>query len=84
MSKITLSAILTIIRIVLTLGEKLVRGIYTIVDICDDGIVNSSVDKPVWYDSLIRVIGNIELSLHDISNVADQISGVASPEKKVE
>lgn len=84
MSKITISTVLTIIRIVLTLGEKLVRLIYTIIDICDDGIVNFSFDKPAWYDSLVRVIGNIQESLRDICDVSNELSGVILSEKKDE
>lgn len=78
MSKITISAILTIIRILFTLGEKLVRGLYMILDICDDGIVNLSVPRPTWYETVVRTINNVELALHDISNVSDELSGIGA------
>lgn len=71
MSKITISAILTIIRIALSLGEKLVRSYYTILDIVDDGIVNASVAKPDWYDKVVSAIANIEHGLQSLSDVSD-------------
>lgn len=71
MSKITISAILTIIRIALSLGEKLVRSYYTILDIVDDGIVNASVSKPDWYDKVVSAIANIEHGLQSLSDVSD-------------
>lgn len=74
MSKITLSTILTLVRIILSFGEKVVRLIYSIVDICDDGIINGSVDKPAWYDQLIRIINNIEMSFRELGEVSDEIS----------
>lgn len=77
MSKITISAILTIIRIILTLGEKLVRSLYTILDICDDGMINSSIPKPSWYEKVVRTINNVELALHDVSDISDDLSGLS-------
>lgn len=77
MSKITISAILTIIRIVLTLGEKLIRGLYMIIDICDDGVINSSIPKPEWYEKVVSVISNIEFALHSVSEVSDELSGLS-------
>lgn len=73
MSKVTLSAILTIVRIALSLGEKLVRAIYTIVDICDDSIINGSVPKPDWYADLLRVINNLEAALQDLGGLSDKV-----------
>lgn len=74
MSKITISAILTIIRIALSLGEKLVRAIYMVLDIVDDGIVNNSVQKPDWYERVVSAISNIEFALRSVSGVADSLS----------
>lgn len=74
MSKITISAILTIIRIILSLGEKIVRLIYSILDVVDDGIINNSVPKPEWYEKVVSAISNIEFALHSISDVGDVLS----------
>lgn len=74
MSKVTISAILTIIRVVLTLGEKIVRLIYSVLDVVDDGVINNSVPKPEWYEKVVSAISNIEFALRSIGDVADAIS----------
>lgn len=66
--------ILGLLRIILTFGEKVLRLIYTIIDICDDGIINGSADKPIWYDRLISIIGNIETAFRDLGSVSDEIT----------
>lgn len=73
MSKITLSAILTLIRLGIVLIGKGVRLVYTIIDLCDDGIVNQSAEKPVWYDRAIGVINSLEESAHSLSTIEDEI-----------
>lgn len=73
MSKITLSAILTLIRLGIVLIGKGVRLVYTIIDLCDDGIVNQSADKPAWYDRAIQVINSLEESAHVLSSIEDEI-----------
>lgn len=74
MSKITLSAILTILRVVLTLGEKILRTVYTILDIVDDGVINASVSRPEWYDKVVCAIGNIERALSSLTSVQDELT----------
>lgn len=73
MSKITLSAILTLIRLGIVLIGKGVRLVYTIIDLCDDGIVNQSAEKPAWYDRAIQVINSLEESAHVLSTIEDEI-----------
>lgn len=73
MSKITLSAILTLIRLVIVLISKGVRLVYSIIDLCDDGIINQSADKPSWYDSAISVINSLEESARILSTIEDEI-----------
>lgn len=73
MSKITLSAILTLIRLVIVLISKGVRLVYSIIDLCDDGIINQSADKPSWYDSAISVINSLEESARVLSTIEDEI-----------
>lgn len=73
MSKITLSAILTIIRVVLTLGERILRSTYSILDIVDDGVINNSVERPEWYAKLVAAISNIEHAMETITSVSDEI-----------
>lgn len=73
MSKITLSAILTLIRLVIVLISKGVRLVYSIIDLCDDGIINQSAEKPSWYDSAISVINSLEESARILSTIEDEI-----------
>lgn len=73
MSKITLSAILTLIRLVIVLVNKGVRLVYAIIDLCDDGIVNQSVEKPAWYDKAVAIIGVLEESVSSLSSIEDEI-----------
>lgn len=74
MSKITLSAILTLIRLVIVLLSKGARLIYSVIDLCDDGIINQSAQKPAWYDRVISVIGSIEESAAALSSIEDEIT----------
>lgn len=73
MSKITLSAILTLIRLAVVLLSKGTRLVYAIIDLCDDGIINQSADKPVWYDRIISVINSIESAAAALSTIEDEI-----------
>lgn len=73
MSKITLSAILTLIRLVIVLVGKGVRLVYSVIDLCDDGVINQSADKPSWYDRAVSVIGSLEESAAVLSSIEDEI-----------
>lgn len=74
MSRITLSAILTLIRLVIVLLGKGVRLVYSIIDLCDDGIINQSAQKPAWYDKAVSVIGALEDSASTLSSIEDEIA----------
>lgn len=73
MSKITLSAILTIIRLVIVLVNKGVRLVYSIIDLCDDGIINQSAEKPAWYDRALQVINSLEESASCLNDIENEI-----------
>lgn len=73
MSKITLSAVLTLLRLVIVLVNKGVRLVYSIIDLCDDGMINQSADKPSWYDRAVSVIGALEESATSLSAIEDEI-----------
>lgn len=74
MPKITLSAILTLIRLAIVLLGKGVRLIYSIIDLCDDGMVNQSAEKPEWYDRAISVILALEEASASLSSIEDSIT----------
>ena len=73
MSKITLSAILTLIRLAIVLLSKGVRLVYSIMDLVDDGIINQSADKPAWYEHLARIISLLEDASSSLSSIEDEI-----------
>lgn len=73
MSKITLEAILTLLRLAIVVSSKAARLIYTVVDLCDDGIINQSAEKPAWYEHLVRIIRLLEDATSSISNIEDEI-----------
>ena len=73
MSKITLSAILTLIRLTIVLLSKGVRLIYSIIDLCDDGMINQSAERPAWYDRAVSLIGTLEECTSSLSNIEDEI-----------
>lgn len=73
MSKITLSAILTLIRLAIVVLSKGTRLVYTIIDLCDDGIVNQSAEKPAWYEHAARVIALLEDATSSLSGIEDSI-----------
>lgn len=73
MSKITLTAVLTLIRLAVVLLSKGTRLVYSIIDLCDDGIINQSAEKPSWYDAAIRVISLLEDATASLSTIEDGI-----------
>lgn len=75
MSKITISAILAVLRLVLTSISKAVRLVYSIIDLCDDGCINNSVARPDWVCSLIVVINSLESIGSEVTRVESQITG---------
>lgn len=74
MSKITISAILTLIRLAIVLLGKGSRLIYSVIDLCDDGIINQSVEKPAWYEHVTRVIMLLEDATSSLSNLEDSLT----------
>lgn len=74
MSKITLSAVLTLIRLAIVLLGKGVRLVYSVIDLCDDGIVNQSAEKPAWYEHAVRVISLLEDASSSLSGIEDSIN----------
>lgn len=73
MSKVTLSAILTLIRLAIVVCSKATRLIYSVIDLCDDGIMNGSAERPDWYDHLCRIVSLLEDSSSSLSSIEDQI-----------
>lgn len=74
MSKVTISAILAVVRLVLNLISKAVRMIYTVIDLCDDGCINNSIPRPDWVTSLLAVIDTLESVGSEMTSVESKIS----------
>lgn len=73
MSKITINAVLTVLRLALCLCGKVIRLLYSVSDLVDDGCLNASVPRPDWMVSIASVISTFEnLSLH-MSSVEDEV-----------
>lgn len=73
MSKITVNAILTVIRLVASLLSKCLRLIYAALDLVDDGCINASVPRPDWVVTLQSVLTTIEQLSSHISGVEDEV-----------
>lgn len=73
MSKITINAVLTVLRLVVAFLGKCVRLLYTVIDLVDDGCINSSVSRPDWVVTLASVINTLEsLQIHT-SSIEDDL-----------
>lgn len=74
MSKVTISAILAVVRLVLNLISKAVRLVYSVIDLCDDGCINNSIPRPEWVSSLLAVIDTLESVGSEMVSVESKIS----------
>ena len=74
MSKITLNAALALLRFALNLIPKVVRIIYAVIDLVDDGCLNASVPRPQWMVTLNSVIDQLTAVGSDLTSVESQIS----------
>lgn len=73
MSKITLNAVLTVLRLVINLTLKAVRLIYSVMDLVDDGCINASVVRPDWMNALCSVASTFESLGGQLSSIEDQV-----------
>lgn len=73
MSKITISAVLTVLRLLISFLGKSVRLIYTIIDLVDDGCRNNSAELPEWLSVLSSAINTVEDVITHLSTVEDEL-----------
>lgn len=73
MPKITLSAVLLLLRLIIGFLVKAVRLGYSIVDLVDDGVLNNSANRPEWYDHIVQAIGALEDVTSHLSNIEDNL-----------
>lgn len=73
MSKITVNAVLTVLRLVISLTTKCIRLIYSIMDLVDDGCINASVTRPDWMITLCSALSSFESLTSHLSAVEDEV-----------
>lgn len=73
MSKITVNAVLTVLRLVVSLTSKCIRLLYSIADLVDDGCLNASVSRPDWMLTLRSALSTFETMLGHLSSVEDEV-----------
>lgn len=84
MSKITISAVLTLLRLVMLLISKGIRVIYAITDLVDDGCINNSAPRPEWMVVLSQALVSLQSVGSSLSSIEDDVyhesTGVAKAE----
>lgn len=74
MSKFTINAAIALLRLALNLLPKIIRLIYAVIDLVDDGCLNSSVPRPAWMASLQGVIDTLTAVGSDLTAVETEVS----------
>lgn len=73
MSKITINAVLTLLRLVIVIVSKAVRVIYAITDLVDDGCLNSSSPRPDWMQVLLRALNSLQSLGSELTSIEDDV-----------
>lgn len=79
MSKITINAILVVLRLVLSLIAKCIRLLYSVSDLVDDGCLNNSASRPDWMVNLSFVIETLESLRVHTSSIQEEVSETSIP-----
>lgn len=75
MSKITVSAVLTVLRLVISLVTKSIRLVYGIIDLVDDGCINASVTRPDWVvvlEQALESFRNLDSNLRQVEGYVQE------------
>lgn len=83
MSKITINAILAVLRLALALIAKVIRLLYSVSDLVDDGCINASVSRPDWMVTLASVISSLETIGMHTSSIEDEVYKTSIPSTNV-
>ena len=85
MPQITLHVVLSLVWLALSLLQKVLRLINSVVDVLDDGVINDSFKKPVWYDKFLGVIDTLTSSKEELMSLTkDMSSPVSVPSEESE
>lgn len=74
MPKITISAVLFVLRLAVKLIDKLIRLVYTIMDLVDDGCLNSSSPRPDWMLMLTAAISTLSSIGSDFTKIENALA----------
>lgn len=74
MPKITISAVLFVLRLAVKLTDKLIRLVYTIMDLVDDGCLNSSSPRPDWMLMLTAAISTLSSLGSDFTKIENTLA----------
>lgn len=73
MSKITINAVLTLLRLVVSIIAKSVRVIYAITDLVDDGCINNSAPRPNWMVVLSQALTSLQSVGSQLSSIEEDV-----------
>lgn len=73
MSQFTIQFILSLVWMIIAVLEKAARLVNTIIDICDDGIINDSFVKPSWYQKLCSILSSLQDKKSEVESLTDEI-----------
>lgn len=74
MSKFTINAAIALLRFALNLIPKVIRVLYSVIDLVDDGCLNGSCPRPEWLAQLSNVIDTLTSVGSDLTQVETRIS----------
>lgn len=73
MSKITLNAVITLLRLAITIVGKVIRIIYAVCDLVDDGCLNNSAPRPAWMVVLSQALTSLQSVGSSLSSIEDDV-----------
>lgn len=74
MSKFTISAVLGVLRVLIGALSRCSRLIYAVIDLVDDGCLNSSATRPQWYDLLRGCLDSLDAILSHVNGISSEIT----------
>lgn len=73
MSKITINAVLTLLRLVIAIVGKAIRVIYAISDLVDDGCINASAPRPEWMSVLSQALVSLQSLGSSLTSIEEDV-----------
>lgn len=73
MSKFTINAVLSVLRVLIGVLSRASRLIYAILDLVDDGCLNASCNRPQWYQTFMTAISSVDELLINLGAVSNEL-----------